>query len=86
MRVAISDMRAYFTTRPEGVMAPLRTMTEEVPACVVRVTQAEQRISETDDKIGPLQSQVEAVKEKTATLERQHVFHLVARFLQLIHK
>lgn len=61
---AIKDMNAEFSTKFENVLSALDSVKKEVGECAGRISEAEVRISGTEDNVTALQATSTALEEK----------------------
>ena len=66
---AIKALRNEFTGRFDGVMAAIEGIRKEVGDCVVRVAEAETRISNAEDTVSGLMTKVELLEKTNKELE-----------------
>lgn len=66
---AINSMRIEFSSKFDGITTAIENMRKEISGCTERVSQAELRISSTEDDVTQLQTKLQALELKCKFLE-----------------
>lgn len=66
---AINSMKTEFSSRLDGIMAAIESMRKDINDCTERMSQAELRLSNTQDDVAQMQAKINKLDSKNKTLE-----------------